>query len=141
MLPNIFYGLFIGAFILDILMKNYEKVHEKPLSARVPQEDLIPSEVSTENQNDQNDGVNPHKQSSLKIKQGDEDLKVNIEGEREEREPYNGEKIVIRIEYCSGSNYIKNYEDLRKQLLESYQNVEVYGSEYPLPFVKKILSK
>ena len=58
-----------------------------------------------------------------------------------EKEQFTGEKIILSIQYCGGSNYLKNYEDLRKQMMDSYQNVEIYGAEYPLPFVKKVLSK
>jgi hypothetical protein len=141
MLQKVFYTIFIVSFILDILIRNTERIEDPSrIISKRTQDDLIPSE-SSNNTNDaekEENAVNTNQASSLKIKQGDQDLKIKLEGEKE---AYTGEKIVISIQYCGGSNYIKNYETLRKQLLESYQNVEVYGAEYPLPFIKKILSK
>lgn len=140
MLYKVFYTIFIVSFILDILLRNTEPVSDlTKINSKSTQEDLIPTETSNLTIEDGEDNsVNQNKGSSLKIKQGDQDLKIKLEGEKE---PYTGEKIIISIQYCGGSNYIKNYESLRKQILESYQNVEVYGAEYPLPFIKKILSK
>ena len=140
MLYKVFYTIFIVSFILDILLRNTEPISDlTKINSKSTQEDLIPTETSNLTIEDGEDNsLNKNKGSSLKIKQGDQDLKIKLEGEKE---PYTGEKIIISIQYCGGSNYIKNYESLRKQILESYQNVEVYGAEYPLPFIKKILSK
>lgn len=141
MLHKVFYTIFIASFIIDILIRKSEKATETTrIASKPPHEDLIPSDLSNVKPEAalKENSINENEGSSLKIKQGDQDLKIKMEGDKE---PYKGEKIILTIQYCSGSNYIKNYEELRKQLLETYQNVEVYGSEYPLPFIKKILSK
>jgi hypothetical protein len=141
MLHKVFYSIFFVCFLLDILIRNTEKLEDPSrINPKTSQDELIPSESSNNTVDPEREDnlVNTNKGSSLKIKQGEQDLKIKLEGEKE---PYTGEKIIISIQYCGGSNYIKNYETLRKQLLESYQNVEVYGAEYPLPFIKKILSK
>ena len=141
MLSKAFYAIFLFSFLLDILLKNNEKDFAKPnASENTQQEDLIPNEITEKiEKTEVHEKKKINEGSSLKIKNGDEDLKVKMEGG--DKEQYTGEKIVLSIQYCTGSNNIKNYEELRKQLLETYQNVEVYGAEFPLPMIRKVLSK
>ena len=141
MLSKAFYAIFLFSFIIDIFIRQNEKeLTNNNVSSNYRQQDLIPNESDDKVENIEIPEKNKISHgSSLKIKQGEEDLKVNMEGV--EKEQFTGEKIILSIQYCGGSNYLKNYEDLRKQMMDSYQNVEIYGAEYPLPFVKKVLSK
>ena len=143
MFYKVFYSIFLLSFIIDILLRNIEKEYEKQNPVITQQADeLIPNENSTKIETEKtikkSEIPQNNQQSSLKIKQGDEEMNVILEGEKA---PYTGEKIIISIQYCSSGTYTKQYDDLRKQLLGSYSNLEIYGAEYPLPAVKKILSK
>ncbi len=82
MLQKVFYTIFIVSFILDILIRNTERIEDPSrIISKRTQDDLIPSE-SSNNTNDaekEENAVNTNQASSLKIKQGDQDLKIKLE--------------------------------------------------------------
>ena len=70
MLHKVFYTIFIVSFILDILIRNTEKLEDpSKLIPKATQDDLIPSESSnhTNDTEREENAVNANQGSSLKI--------------------------------------------------------------------------
>jgi len=67
-----------------------------------------------------------------------ENIKKTFETKRNDDDP---DKIIITIQYCGTSGYAKQYEDLKKEILGNSTNIEVFGQEFPVPPVKKLLSR
>ena len=121
---NIFWSLLAITFCLDIFRRNiFEKNSQSNIEEKekvnTPEEIKFTPPVITKIEEESTDLI---KKSETQIP--DEDL----------------EKVTIDIKYCANS-HAKQFEEVKKELMGSYTNINVTGSEFPINSIKKILSK
>lgn len=97
---------------------------------------------------DKTEGVNhiheePHasKESSFKIKdENGNELKINSESiDQVHSADEIKESVHIKILYCSSCGYKNHVEDLRREFLSTYTNVEVTSDTYPIGSTKEVM--